>query len=202
MRHTLTKPSPALDAGDRVVVVTGELQGSVGTIERVRDIRIANERLPMARVITPTDESIDVSLAQLKRHSLDLYYNFRIHDRVRVVSGGLYVGATGRVEQIDVCFLTITVPNNTEVIGATLPSTMSNGAKVFIISIVHVTCQWAIGDSVHVTRGENENRCGVIFHLHQDGFLQLYDVCLLGVLIIFPTDQCFFIFLLGKHNLL
>ncbi|KAJ7813202.1 hypothetical protein B0H14DRAFT_3478235 [Mycena olivaceomarginata] len=130
----------------------------------------------MVRVITPTNESIDISLAQLKCHGLDLCYNFRIHDRVRVVSGGLYIGATGGVEQIDGPFLTIAILNNTEVIGATLPSTMSNGAKVFIISIVHVTRQWAIGDSVCITRGENENRRGVIFHLHQDGFLQLYDV--------------------------
>jgi ribosomal protein L24 len=199
-QHTLAKPSPALDAGDRVVVVTGESQGSVGTIERVRDIRIANERVSMARVITPDNKTIDVGLAQLKRHGLDLYYNFRIHDRVRVVSGGLYVGATGRVEQIDGCFLTIAVPNNSEVVGATLPSTMSNGNKIFIISIVHVTRQWAIGDSVRVTRGEHENRRGVIFHLHQDGFLQLYNVGFLGVLVAFPTDQCFFF--LDKHNLL
>ncbi|KAJ7878546.1 hypothetical protein B0H14DRAFT_2567231 [Mycena olivaceomarginata] len=168
-QHTLAKPSPALDAGDRVVVVTGESQGSVGTIEQ------PNERVSMARVITPDNKTIDVGLAQLKRHGLDLYYNFRIHDRVRVVSGGLYVGATGRVEQIDGCFLTIAVPNNSEVVGATLPSTMSNGNKIFIISIVHVTRQWAIGDSVRITRGEHENRRGVIFHLHQDGFLQLYD---------------------------
>ncbi|KAJ7797214.1 hypothetical protein B0H14DRAFT_3493941 [Mycena olivaceomarginata] len=161
VQHTLAKPSPALDAGDRVVVVTGESQ--------------ANERVSMARVITPDNKSINVGLAQLKRHGLDLYYNFRIHDRVCVVSGGLYVGATGRVEQINGCFLTIAVPNNSEVVGATLPSTMSNGNKIFIISIVHVTRQWAIGDSVRVTRGEHENRHGVIFHLHQDGFLQLYD---------------------------
>ncbi|KAJ7809300.1 hypothetical protein B0H14DRAFT_2608191 [Mycena olivaceomarginata] len=52
---------------------------------------------------------------------------------------------------------------------------LSIPAEIFIISIVHVTCQWAIGDSVRITRGENENRRGVIFHLHQDGFLQLYD---------------------------
>ncbi|KAJ7809301.1 hypothetical protein B0H14DRAFT_2608192 [Mycena olivaceomarginata] len=97
--HTpLAKPSPALDAGDRVVVVTGESQGSVGTIERVHDIRIANERVSMARVITPDNESIDIGLAHLKCHGLDLYYNFRIHNRVCVVSGGLYVGATGRVK--------------------------------------------------------------------------------------------------------
>ncbi|KAJ7807671.1 hypothetical protein B0H14DRAFT_3483028 [Mycena olivaceomarginata] len=175
VQHTLAKPSPALDAGDRAVVVTGESQGSVGMIECMHNIRIVNERVSMARVITPANESIDVGLAQLKRHGLDLYYNFRIHDRVCVVSGGLYVGATGRVEQIDGYFLTITVPNNTEVVGATLLSTMSNGAKVFIIIIVHATRQWAIGDSVRVTRGENKNRLGVIFHLHQEGFLQLYN---------------------------
>ncbi|KAJ7309342.1 hypothetical protein DFH08DRAFT_974819 [Mycena albidolilacea] len=175
VQHTLAKPSPALDAGDCVSVVTGESQGLVGTIEHVRNIQIANERVSMARVITPNNESINVGLAQLKRHGLDLYYNFLIHDRDRVVSGGLYVSTTGRVEQINGHFLTVAVPNNSEVIGATLPGTMSNGTKIFIISIVHVTCQWAIGDSVHVTRGENKNRRGVIFHLHQDGFLQLYD---------------------------
>ncbi|KAJ7686053.1 hypothetical protein B0H14DRAFT_3534787 [Mycena olivaceomarginata] len=139
------------------------------------DCRIANERVSMARVITPDNESIDVGLVQLKRHSLDLYYDFRIYDRVCVVSGGLYVGDTGRVEQINGRFLIVAIPNNSEVIGETLPSTMSNGTKIFIVSIVHVTRQWAIGDSVCVTRGENENRRGVIFHLHQDGFLQLYD---------------------------
>ncbi|KAJ7711041.1 hypothetical protein B0H14DRAFT_3524710 [Mycena olivaceomarginata] len=156
VEHTLAKPSPTLDAGDHIVVVTGESQGSVGTIECVRDIRIANERVSMVRVITPDNKSIDVGLAQLKRHGLDLYYNFRIHDRVRVVSGGLYVGATGRVEQIDGCFLTVAIPNNSEVVGATLPSTMSNGNKVFIISIVHVTRQWAIGDSTNTTFSDEQ----------------------------------------------
>ncbi|KAJ7854159.1 hypothetical protein B0H14DRAFT_2579986 [Mycena olivaceomarginata] len=87
---------------------------------------------------------------------MDLYYNFRIHDRVRVVSGGLYVGATGRVEQIEGRFLTIAVPNNTEVVGATLPSTVSNGTKIFIISIVHVTRQWAIGDSANTTFSDEQ----------------------------------------------
>ncbi|KAJ7337634.1 hypothetical protein DFH08DRAFT_812957 [Mycena albidolilacea] len=138
VQHTLAKPSPALDAGDCVVVVTGESQGSVGTIEHVRDIQMANEWVSMARVITPDNESIDVGLAQFKHHSLDFYYNFRIHDRVRVVSGGLYVGATGRVEQIDGRFLTVAVSNNSEVVDATLPSTMSNGTKTYIISIVHL----------------------------------------------------------------
>ncbi|KAJ7757314.1 hypothetical protein B0H14DRAFT_3511900 [Mycena olivaceomarginata] len=147
VQHTLAKPSLALDTGDRIVVVTGESQGSVSTIERVRNIRIANEWVSMARVITPNSESIDVGLAQLKRHGLDLYYNFWIHDQVCVVSGELYVGATGRVKQMDGRFLTVTIPNNSEIIGATLPSTISNRAKIFIISIVHVTCQWAIRDS-------------------------------------------------------
>lgn len=189
--HVLAKPSPALDAGDRVVVVTGESKGLTGTIERVRDVRIANQWVSMARVVAwvpskgktvvpPKRETFDVGLAQLKRHGLDLYYNFQIHDRVRVVSGGLYVGATGRVEQIDGHFLTITVPDKREVVCATFPSTMSMGAKIFIISMVHDTRQWAIGDSVRVTRGEKGGRRGVILHLHHDGFLELFDVCFLA----------------------
>ncbi|KAJ7330264.1 hypothetical protein DFH08DRAFT_815186 [Mycena albidolilacea] len=124
VQHTLAKPSPTLDTGDHVVVVTGESQGLVGTIECVRDIRIANERVSMLRVITPDNKSIDVGLAQLKCHGLDLYYNFRIHDRVRVVSGGLYVGATGRVEQIDGRFRTVAVPKNSEVV---VPSRETKG---------------------------------------------------------------------------
>ncbi|KAJ7809305.1 hypothetical protein B0H14DRAFT_2608196 [Mycena olivaceomarginata] len=88
-----------------------------------------NERVSMARVITPANvHRCGPSAAQASR---------------------VYVGATGRVEQIDGYFLTITVPNNTEVVGATLLSTMSNGAKVFIIIIVHATRQWAIGDSLY-----------------------------------------------------
>jgi hypothetical protein len=102
---------------------------------------------PYAKAAAPKkpDSPFEVSLAQLKHHSLDLYYHFWIHDRVHVVSGVLYVGTIGRVEEVKGDFLTVAVPKDRAVVGATWPSPTSNTTKLFIISIVHVTCQWAIG---------------------------------------------------------
>ncbi|KAJ7791176.1 hypothetical protein B0H14DRAFT_3500819 [Mycena olivaceomarginata] len=177
-RVVLAKPSPALDAGDRVVVTTGDRKDSTGIITCVADIRIAGKRVAMAQVLPPAPKPypkgkgpiapvkppkpFEVGLAQLKRHALDLYYHFRIHDRVRVVSGALYVGAIGRVEEVEGDFLTVAIPKDWEVAGATWPSPTSDVTKLFIISIVHVTRQWAIGDSVRVTRGQYEGQAGVI----------------------------------------
>ncbi|KAJ7718391.1 hypothetical protein B0H14DRAFT_3521701 [Mycena olivaceomarginata] len=170
-RVVLAKPSPPLDAGDRVVVMTGDRKGSTGRIMGVADIRIAGKWVAMAQVLPPSPDPypkgkgplkppeeprpFEVGLAQLKRHALDLYYDFRIHDRVRVVSGALYVGAIGRVEKVEGHFLTLAVPKDCEVVGATWSSPTSDSTKLFIISIVHVTRQWAIGDSVRVTRGHS-----------------------------------------------
>ncbi|KAJ7789111.1 hypothetical protein B0H14DRAFT_3503399 [Mycena olivaceomarginata] len=170
-RVVLAKPSPPLDAGDRVVVMTGDRKGSTGRIMGVADIRIAGKWVAMAQEPRP----FEVGLAQLKRHALDLYYDFRIHDRVRVVSGALYVGAIGRVEKVEGHFLTLAVPKDCEVVGATWSSPTSDSTKLFIISIVHVTRQWAIGDSVRVTRGQYEGQVGVILGLHSSGDLELLE---------------------------
>ncbi|KAJ7820881.1 hypothetical protein B0H14DRAFT_2599662 [Mycena olivaceomarginata] len=190
-RVVLAKPSPALDAGDRVVVTTGDRKDSTGRITCVADIRIAGKRVAMAQVLPPDPKPypkgkgpiapvkppkpFEVGLAQLKRHALDLYYHFRIHDRVRVVSGALYVGAIGRVEEVEGDFLTVAIPKDWEVVGATWPSPTSDVTKLFIISIVHVTRQWAIGDSVRVTRGQYEGQTGVILGLHSSGYLELLE---------------------------
>ncbi|KAJ7871535.1 hypothetical protein B0H14DRAFT_2570856 [Mycena olivaceomarginata] len=120
------KPSPALDAGDRVVVTTGDRKDSTGRITGEAGRHGTGAPIPIPRPypkgkgpIAPVKppKPFEVGLAQLKRHALDLYYHFRIHDRVRVVSGAF---------------------------------------------IVHVTRQWAIGDSVRVTRGQYEGQTGVI----------------------------------------
>ncbi|KAJ7900625.1 hypothetical protein B0H14DRAFT_3423236 [Mycena olivaceomarginata] len=190
-RVVLAKPSPPLDAGDRVVVMTGDRKGSTGRIMGVADIRIAGKWVAMAQVLPPSPDPypkgkgplkppeeplpFEVGLAQLKRHALDLYYDFRIHDRVRVVSGALYVGAIGRVEKVEGHFLTLAVPKDCEVVGATWSSPTSDSTKLFIISIVHVTRQWAIGDSVRVTRGQYEGQVGVILGLHSSGDLELLE---------------------------
>ncbi|KAJ7812509.1 hypothetical protein B0H14DRAFT_2605733 [Mycena olivaceomarginata] len=190
-RVVLAKPSPALDAGDRVVVTTGDRKGSTSRITGVADIRTAGKRVAMAQVLPPAPKPypkgkgpmalveppkpFEVGLAQLKRHALDLYYHFRIHDRVRVVSGALYVGAIGRVEEVEGDFLTVAIPKDWEVVGATWPSPTSDVTKLFIISIVHVTRQWAIGDSVRVTRGQYEGQVGVILGLHSSGYLELLE---------------------------
>ncbi|KAJ7800749.1 hypothetical protein B0H14DRAFT_3490363 [Mycena olivaceomarginata] len=94
------KPSPALDAGDRVVVTTGDRKDSTGIITRI--------------------------------------------------------------------------PKDWEVAGATWPSPTLRCYQTFIISIVHVTRQWAIGDSVRVTRGQYEGQAGVILGLHT-GYLELLE---------------------------
>jgi hypothetical protein len=186
-----------------VVVMTGDRKDSTGRIRCVADLQIAGERVTMAQVVPPTpdpyakgnalnkpDSALEVGLAQLKRHALDLYYNFWIHNRVRVVSAALYVGAIGRVEKVEGHFLTLTVPKDCEVVGATWSSPTSDSTKLFIISIVHVTRQWAIGDSVHVTRSQYEGRVGVILVIHNTGYLELLEVCVSRALgyFSFPPD--------------
>jgi hypothetical protein len=103
-----------------------------------------------------------------------------------VVSGALYVGAIGRVEEVEGDFLTVAIPKDWEVVGATWPSPTSDATKLFIISIVHVTRQWAIGDSVRVTRGQYEGQVGVILELHNSGYLELLDVRVSRALGYFP----------------
>ncbi|KAJ7764654.1 hypothetical protein B0H14DRAFT_3510330 [Mycena olivaceomarginata] len=173
-RVVLAKPSPALDAGDHVVVDDG---GSEGFYRHNNVLPPAPKPYPKGKgPIAPVKppKPFEVGLAQLKRHALDLYYHFRIHDRVRVVSGALYVGAIGRVEEVEGDFLTVAIPKDWEVAGATWPSPTSDVTKLFIISIVHVTRQWAIGDSVRVTRGQYEGQAGVILGLHT-GYLELLE---------------------------
>ncbi|KAJ7717768.1 hypothetical protein B0H14DRAFT_3521901 [Mycena olivaceomarginata] len=173
-RVVLAKPSPPLDAGDRVVVMTGDRKGSTGRIMGVADIRIAGKWVAMAQVLPPSPDPypkgkgplkppeeprpFEVGLAQLKRHALDLYYD----------SGS-------RPKKVEGHFLTLAVPKDCEVVGATWSSPTSDSTKLFIISIVHVTRQWAIGDSVRVTRGQYEGQVGVILGLHSSGDLELLE---------------------------
>ncbi|KAJ7796381.1 hypothetical protein B0H14DRAFT_3494861 [Mycena olivaceomarginata] len=176
-RVVLAKPSPPLDVGDCVVVMTGDLK--VGKwVAMAQVLPPSPDPYPKGKgPLKPPEEPhpFEVGLAQLKRHALDLYYDFRIHNRVRVVSGALYVGAIGRVEKVEGHFLTLAVPKDCEVVGATWSSPTSDSTKLFIISIVHVTRQWAIGDSVRVTRGQYEGQVGVILGLHSSGDLELLE---------------------------
>ncbi|KAJ7709091.1 hypothetical protein B0H14DRAFT_2646497 [Mycena olivaceomarginata] len=65
------------------------------------------------------DPGLYVQLADLERHGLDLPCAIRVHDRVHVVSGVLYRGATGRVLDNSDGILTIAAPSNAEIVGPT-----------------------------------------------------------------------------------
>jgi hypothetical protein len=56
LRVVPAKLSPPLDAGDCVVVMTGDRRGSTGRIRGVADLRIAGERVTMAQVVPPAPD--------------------------------------------------------------------------------------------------------------------------------------------------
>lgn len=142
-------------------------------IEKEMQTEMENERQKRKEKKT---ESIYVELVHLKRHGLDLFYRFRVHDRVCVVSGALYVGVIGHVAHIQGDILTIILPSDCVIVGPTTPSDSSNGRKTFQIHIGHVTRVWYPGDSVQVRRGEHKDRVGVIVALCMGGVLDLFDV--------------------------
>ncbi|KAJ7312628.1 hypothetical protein DFH08DRAFT_822066 [Mycena albidolilacea] len=182
-------PCPALAEGDRVVVVAGEHKGMNGFIAVLREMwnEEKRQRIEYAKVVLPghdgayqikkVDKGAHVELAHLKRAGLNFGYKFLVNDRVRVVSGILYKGATGRVMDVANDRLTISIPNDFDVVGPTTASAVSPHIKLFTIEIGHVSRVWYLGDSVRVRWDEHKGRTGVIVASNVGGILEIFDVC-------------------------
>ncbi|KAF8194482.1 hypothetical protein K438DRAFT_1969095 [Mycena galopus ATCC 62051] len=174
--------SPALAKGDRVVVVAGEHKGLNGFIFALAERwdKKEEQNVQYAKLVPPgpggvyqtrkhlhtgNDSGHDnsggacVELAHLKRSTLDICYTFRINDRVRVVSGILYKGVIGWVTAVANDSLTISIPQDCDVVG---PTTAHFNDQSFTISIEHITREWHLGDSVRVRYGEYKDSVGVI----------------------------------------
>ncbi|KAJ7659665.1 hypothetical protein DFH06DRAFT_1130434 [Mycena polygramma] len=159
-------PSLALVEGDRVVVVGGEQDGNVGYISAMRDILVKGRRMEYAKVVPHYDGTARVKkdnagayvrVGELKRHGLDVCYDLRIHDRVKVVHGLLYWGgATGCVENIEQDIVTVAVPTDYPVVGATLPSKWTDGRQSFTVNIGYLCRDIQLGDIVRVRRAEHQ----------------------------------------------
>jgi ribosomal protein L24 len=186
---TFEGPCPALAEGDRVVVVAGkhkEMNGFIAVLrelwngEKHRKIEYTKVVLPGdggAYHIKKQDKGAHVELTHLKRAGLDFGYKFLVNDRVRVVSGILYKGATGRVMDVANDRLTISIPNDFDVVGPTTASAVSPHIKLFTIEIGHVSRVWYLGDSVRVRWDEHKGRTGVIVASNVGGILEIFDVC-------------------------
>ncbi|KAJ7156126.1 hypothetical protein B0H12DRAFT_1246996 [Mycena haematopus] len=108
----------------------------------------------------PTSIAVD----QLTRHVLDVTYEFRVNDRVRVVSSGMfYQGVLGRVlEILDDGRINIGVPDDCVMIGPTDPSPRWPGVKTFSVAMGHAMREFHLGDWVESTMGQHTGRVGVI----------------------------------------
>ncbi|KAJ7820785.1 hypothetical protein B0H14DRAFT_2599765 [Mycena olivaceomarginata] len=184
---TFEGPCPALAEGDRVVVVAGEHKEMNGFIAVLRELWNGEKhrKIEYAKVVLPgdggayhikkQDKGAHVELTHLKRAGLDFGYKFLVNDRVRVVSGILYKGATGRVMDVANDRLTISIPNDFDVVGPTTASAVSPHIKLFTIEIGHVSRVWYLGDLVRVRWDEHKGRTGVIVASNVGGILEIFD---------------------------
>ncbi|KAJ7692810.1 hypothetical protein B0H14DRAFT_3531377 [Mycena olivaceomarginata] len=150
---TFEGPCPALAEGDRVVVVAGEHKEMNGFI--------AVLLLPGdggAYHIKKQDKGAHVELTHLKRAGLDFGYKF-----------------LGRVMDVANDRLTISIPNDFDVVGPTTASAVSPHIKLFTIEIGHVSRVWYLGDSVRVRWDEHKGRTGVIVASNVGGILEIFD---------------------------
>jgi ribosomal protein L24 len=175
---------PALAEGDRVVVVAGPHQGETGFIIVLRELPVAHQRVKYAKVVKvynsvgivkKGDAGLYVRVADLERHGLDIPCTIVVQDRVRVVSGVLYRGTTGRVIDNSQGFLTIAASSNSEIIGATTTSEISD-RQVFQISIRYVNRDLRCGDLVRVRTGKHHGRVGLIMATFTGGSIEVFDV--------------------------
>ncbi|KAJ7820143.1 hypothetical protein B0H13DRAFT_2378001 [Mycena leptocephala] len=174
---------PALAEGDRVVVVAGPHQGETGFIVMLREVPVDHQRVKYAKIVKvyngvdivkKGDTSLYIRVAHLERHGLDVPCAMVVQDRVRVVSGALFRGATGHV--IDNCegYLTVAADRDLELTGATAQSEISD-RKVFQISIRYVNRDFRRGDLVRVRTGKHEGRVGLIVATFTGGSIEVFD---------------------------
>ncbi|KAJ6534911.1 hypothetical protein B0H19DRAFT_1271585 [Mycena capillaripes] len=109
---------------------------------------------------------IYLKVQHLMRHGLDAPVELRIHDRVRVVDGSLYLGVCGRVLDIAAGVVTILVNADVNVVG---PSKMSANRQKCQIQVACVTRYIKLGDLVRVLRGEHKGQVGFVVALRTGG---------------------------------
>ncbi|KAF8177161.1 hypothetical protein K438DRAFT_1978802 [Mycena galopus ATCC 62051] len=151
--------TPALEAGDRVAVVSGDFVGAGGDIvEMGRDgDDVWAEVWGIPRAVPK--------------------------DRVRVVLGIYYRDTEGRVAKIQDDILTIAVMSDTDVDGPCVLSETDPDIKTFEAPIYNVRRQFYRGDWVEATRGNHKGRIFVIIDFGDQGIVgenatrdQLFDM--------------------------
>jgi ribosomal protein L24 len=176
--------SPALAEGDRVVVVAGPHQGETGFIVVLREVPVDRQRVKYAKIVKvyngvdivkKGDTGLYVRVAHLERHGLDVPCAIVVQDRVRVVSGVLFRGATGRVIDNSNGILTVVADKSLELTGATTQSEMSD-RQVFQTSIRYVNRDYHCGDLVRVRTGKHKGRVGLIVATFTGGSFEVFDV--------------------------
>jgi ribosomal protein L24 len=184
--------SPALAEGNRVVVVHGPHQGETGFIVVLREVPVNGQRVKYAKIVKvyngldivkKEDASLYVRLAHLKRHGLDIPCAIGVQDRIRVVSGALFRGVTGRViDNSDGILtiaadsiLTIAADSTSEILGATATSEISD-RKLFQTPIRYINRDFRCGDLVRVRTGHHQGRVGLIVATFTGGSIEVFDV--------------------------
>ncbi|KAJ7912884.1 hypothetical protein B0H13DRAFT_2326938 [Mycena leptocephala] len=155
--------SPALAKGDRVVVVAGPHQGEAGFIVVLREVPVDRQRVKYAKIVKVYN-GVDI----VKKGDTGLY------DRVRVVSGVLFRGATGHVIDNSNGILTVVADKSLELTGATTQSEMSD-RQVFQTSIRYVNRDYRCGDLVRVRTGKHKGRVGLIVATFTGGSFEVFD---------------------------
>jgi ribosomal protein L24 len=166
-----------------VVVVAGSHQGETGFIIVLREVPVDHQRVKYAKIVKlyngvdivkKGDTGLYVRVAHLERHGLDVPCTIVVQDRVCVVSGALFQGATGRV--IDNCegYLTVAADKDLEVTGATAQSDLSD-RKVFQIPIRYVNRHFRRGNLVRVRTGKHQGHVGLIVATFTGGSIEVFD---------------------------
>ncbi|KAJ7107363.1 hypothetical protein C8R44DRAFT_885382 [Mycena epipterygia] len=186
---TFAGPCAALGEGDRIVVVAeGEHWGKTGYIVMLRDVPVVNDSghkglaryAQILRQFDPTtprkksERGFVVELGRLKRHLLDNPLPLQTLDRVRVVSGLVHRGISGRAIEINGGQVKVEIPspsNDTPGLDeGRMPDT-----KCFVIDMRYLSRDFQCGDLVEVVRGLHESRVGMILALRTGGVLEVFD---------------------------
>ncbi|KAJ7090719.1 hypothetical protein C8R44DRAFT_750947 [Mycena epipterygia] len=193
-RHAALRAAPfmgpcvALGEGDRVVVVGGEHSGKTGYIVMLRDVPVVNQsgHKRSAKYAKIQDEyngttliekrgpGFFVELGRLKRHLLDHPLPLQPLDRVRVVSGLVHRGISGRAIEINGDQVTVEIPSPSDNTAGLREGRLPN-TKCFDINVRYLSQNFECGDLVEVMRGLNKSRVGMIVALCTGGSLELFD---------------------------
>ncbi|KAJ7754909.1 hypothetical protein B0H14DRAFT_2635323, partial [Mycena olivaceomarginata] len=153
-------PTPAVWLGDRVVVMDGEHSGKSGLITEIRMFDSATQTTYYAEIRrldwdhTSSERPIYAPISALARHAFDILQQFRLFDRVRVVTDPLYGGAVGRVVEVCGVHITVSIDAALPLAGPTAPCNVLLGQRSFVVRVNSSRREWKLGD-VFWVRGEN-----------------------------------------------